>query len=225
MCYYGRAATHNSSDIKPKKNTKIWAWNKANTSAALKQSAEVNRERRTAVGWKCCHFICHLTVSLWTAYVWRIHPRPVHLGAIAHVHTQTHTERKPMSQPLIRSLARDDLNRPKLTKMPLLVFFCVVALLLKKNVFCKMTVVASVKVHLVRQADSLLWRSLARNFTSVQEFKLILGHDINAGFHNDRGVYAQQRPWCGQEGSLQGSGSKELPGWTPKWLYTHANTH
>lgn len=116
MCYYCQAATHNLSDTIPTyywwwwgnehKTHKYLAWNKANTSAALKQSAEVNRERQTAVGWKWCHFICHLTVSLWTAYSWGIHPCLVHLGAIARVPTQTHsnththTESQPVSQPL-----------------------------------------------------------------------------------------------------------------------------
>lgn len=77
--------------------------------------------------------------------------------------------------------------------------------------------------HLNMGAGSLFRPLLASDFMSVQGLGLLLEHNRKVGFLNDRWVYAQQRPWCEQEGSPPGSGSKEFPGLTPKCLYTHKN--
>lgn len=202
MCYYCQAATHNVSDTIPTyywwwwgnehKTHKYLAWNKANTSAALKQSAEVNRERQTAVGWKWCHFICHLTVSLWTAYSWGIHPCLVHLGAIARVptqtHSNTHTHRISASVPT-PSFALEPEMISKRNKNVALVF-CFTALLLDTFAIPSYLV----NMHVNMGAGGLFWPSSASDFTSVQE--VTFGTQWKFDFLNDRWVCVQQQPRC-----------------------------
>lgn len=62
-----------------------------NISTGFEQSAELNRERQTAVGWKWCHFIRHPSVSLCAAYSWG-GTRPSHMSTSGTDPTCAHTQ-------------------------------------------------------------------------------------------------------------------------------------
>lgn len=79
---------------KEQKTHKYLAWDGADVAMeGLTIQLRSTGRGKTAVGWEWCHFICHLSVSLWTTYSWGIHPCLVHLGAIARVPTKHALER------------------------------------------------------------------------------------------------------------------------------------
>lgn len=139
------------------------------TSVELNNTDKVNRERQL---WKWRHFICHLSVSLWTAYSWMIHPCLVHLGKIARVPTQkqlehTHANTHNVSQcPNPSSVDKPEMISNWTNMSLFLLFYCSTF----RNTFANTSLIVCLCVNM--GAGSLFWPSFASEFMSVQRLQL-----------------------------------------------------
>ncbi len=124
-----------------------------------------------------------------------------------------------MSQPLICSLARDDLKTDQ-NLQKCCSCFCFTALLLET----RLHTAAAVNLHLNWRAGSLLWLSLANDFKSTQRCSYfwttieMLASSMTGEFMHNNSLSVNRRE------ARREVGQKSFPGLTPKCLYTYTHT-